>query len=401
MQEFHWRVRTSSGKLLQGKMRASSSAEASALLRNNYGYVIRLTPTPKGLLAKWRHRLGGATLTAKQRIIFFKQLAVILNSGVPLLKGLRLLQQRGDFAIAFICERLIANLQEGMSLASAMQCCGRAFPNLAVTLVAAGERSGELNNVFLEIAAYYGKQQALKQFLIKATLYPVFLLAASVGVLCFFLVYVLPMLAMVYQSLGARPNALLQFAVGVSDFLLANGLAVALAFMGSLLLIYLYRQKLLSLCLRLPLVRGLYALVLEIRFCKLLGLLLDKGIGITDAVDIATATIEEKQRVRQLKGFNAALRRGEAISNLAGTVTEIFSPLTAELLSIGAETGYLPQMLNEAANILEQDLRERLEKLQELLAPLLLLLAALLTALVVCSVISPLFELFTALPEYH
>jgi len=84
-----------------------------------------------------------------------------------------------------------------------------------------------------------------------------------------------------------------------------------------------------------------------------------------------------------------------------GIATEVFSPITAELIVIGAETGYLPKLLNEAAGILEQDLQERLEKLREILSPILLLMAALITALVVCSVIGPLFELFTTLPEYN
>lgn len=209
------------------------------------------------------------------------------------------------------------------------------------------------------------------------------------------------MLASVYASLGAQPNEFLQFAVKVNHFLLDYGMEMSLVLGLILLYAYLSRQKLLKLCLRLPLVRSLYAMVLEIRFCKLLGLLLDKGIGITDAVEVATATISQKERVRQLKIFNAALRRGITVSVAVRSANKMFSPLTAELISIGAETGFLPKLLNEASTILEQDLRDRLEKVRELLAPLLLLMAALVIAMVVCSVVGPLFDLFTALPEYN
>ena len=401
MQEFSWQARTSSGKLLSGKLRAKSEAEACSLVRNNYGFVVRLQVKESSWLL-WQEKLLGlqSNLTDKQRIVFFKQLATILNSGVPLLDGMELLRQRSDFVIGKVAVRLVSYLQEGSSLASAMQKCGSTFSNLAVTLVAAGERSGELNNVFLEIADFYNKQRELKQFLYKATLYPLFLLCASLAVLVFFLLYVLPMLASVYSSLGAPPNGILQFAVQVSNFLMGNGVAISLGLVSVVLCVYQRRERLLELCLRLPLVRSLHAMVLEIRFCKILSMLLDKGINITEAVDLATATIRHKERVRQLKFFNAALRRGEAISTALGTATEMFSPLTAELIVIGAETGYLPKLLNEAASILEQDLRDRLEKLREILAPLLLLVAALVTATVVCSVVGPLFELFSALPEY-
>ena len=401
MQEFSWQARTSSGKLLSGKLRAKSEAEACSLVRNNYGFVVRLQVKESSWLL-WQEKLLGSqsNLTDKQRIVFFKQLATILNSGVPLLDGMEFLRQRSDFVIGKVAVRLVSYLQEGSSLASAMQKCGKTFSILAVTLVAAGERSGELNNVFLEIADFYNKQRELKQFLYKATLYPLFLLCASLAVLVFFLLYVLPMLASVYSSLGAPPNGILQFAVQVSNFLMGNGVAISLGLVSVVLCVYQRRERLLELCLRLPLVRSLHALVLEIRFCKILSMLLDKGINITEAVELATATIRHKERVRQLKIFNAALRRGEAISTALGTATEMFSPLTAELIVIGAETGYLPKLLNEAASILEQDLRDRLEKLREILAPLLLLVAALVTATVVCSVVGPLFELFSALPEY-
>ena len=401
MQEFSWQARTRSGKLLSGKLRAKSEAEACSLVRNNYGFVVRLQVKESSWVL-WQEKLLGlqSNLTDKQRIVFFKQLATILNSGVPLLDGMELLRQRTDVAIGKVAVKLADYLREGSSLASAMQKCGSTFSNLAVTLVAAGERSGELNSVFLEIADFYKKQNEIKQFLYKATLYPLFLLCASLAVLIFFLLYVLPMLASVYSSLGAPPNGILQFAVQVSNFLMNNGVAVCLGLVSLVFCVYQRRQKLVDLCLQLPVVRSLHAMVLEIRFCKILSMLLDKGINITEAVELSTATIRHKERVRQLKTFNVALRRGETISTALGTATEMFSPITAELIVIGAETGYLPKLLNEAASILEQDLRDRLEKLREILAPLLLLVAALVTAIVVCSVVGPLFELFSALPEY-
>ena len=194
MQEFSWQARTRSGKLLSGELRAKSEAEACSLVRNNYGFVVRLQ-VKESAWVLWQEKLLGLQggFTDKQRIVFFKQLATILNSGIPLLEGIELLRQRTDVAIGKVAVKLADYLREGSSLASTMQKCGSTFSNLAVTLVAAGERSGELNNVFLEIADFYKKQNEIKQFLYKVTLYPLFLLCASLVVLIFFLLYVLPM----------------------------------------------------------------------------------------------------------------------------------------------------------------------------------------------------------------
>ncbi len=403
MQEFSWRAREPTGKLLRGKVRASSESEAVKIVRSSYGVVVGLQKKKASIFQKLQVNLlqGNKKLSDKQKIVFFKQLAVILNSGVPLLTGLELLRQRTDAQMEKVCADLETRLREGMPLANAMDKCGKAFPNLAVTLVAAGERSGELNTALLELAAYYGKQQEMKQFLFKATIYPLFLLGASLLVLIFFLLYVLPMLATVYSSFGAKPSGAFSFALEANEFLRVHNYEILLLVLTILAWAYWKRETLVDFCLELPLVKKLYAMVLEIRFCKLLALLLDKGISITKAVEVAATTIKGKKRLRQLKLFSIALRRGEAISVAAGMATEMFSPVTTELIAIGAETGYLPKLLNEAVGILEQDLQERLEKLREILSPILLLMAALVTALVVCSVIGPLFELFTALPEYN
>ena len=403
MQEFLWKARDSTGKLLTGKMRANTEQEAVGLLRRSYGKVISLRRKKANFWQAWEAKLfkKNRKLTDKQKIVFFKQLAVILNSGVPLLKGMELLKQRTDAFVGSVCVDLEVYLRDGRSLASAMQCCGKTFPNLAITLVAAGERSGELNTVLQELTDYYSRQQAMKQFLYKATLYPLFLLVTSLGVLGFFVIYVLPMLATVYGSFGAKPTGVMSLAISCNEFLVTYSLEVSLFLIILFALGYWYRNLFLTFCLELPLVKKLHSMVLEIRFCKLLGLLLDKGISLTKAVDVATSTISGQKRIRQLKHFNLALHRGEAIGLAVGMATEVFSPITAELIAIGAETGYLPKLLHEAASILEQDLQERLEKLREVLSPILLLLAALITALVVCSVIGPLFDLFSALPEYH
>ena len=122
--------------------------------------------------------------------------------------------------------------------------------------------------------------------------------------------------------------------------------------------------------------------------------------SITKAVTIIIGTVESSTYKQQLLLLNSRLKRGIDISDAAGAVKGVFSPLTLDLLCIGAVSGYLPQMLKEAARIGEEDLRENLERIKEFLAPLLLLVAAVVIAAVVCVVLGPLFEMLSAMPEY-
>lgn len=336
----------------------------------------------------------------KKRIMFFKQLAVIVASGIPLLHGLELLAKRsGD--VRTVCLALIRRLRSGSTLAAAMAAEGNFFPRLAVTLTAAGEQSGQLTSVFTELADFYEKQRAMQQFIIKAALYPLLLLGASLVVMAFFIFYVLPMLAAVYASMQAKPGGLLAMAVAINSFcseylplLLAAAFGVSAATISCL-------PRLKMWALHLPVVRSIYQLVLEARFCKLLSLLLNSGINITDAVAAAGGTIADKKWQRELTLFNGRLQRGMDIGLAARAASGIFSALTLELVAVGAASGCLPQMLIEAAQVAEGDVRSRLERFKEVLAPMLLLAASLITAAVVCAVIGPLFDLFTALPEYN
>ena len=163
--------------------------------------------------------------------------------------------------------------------------------------------------------------------------------------------------------------------------------------------LFLLGRRLLRCFLRSRLSGNFHGLLLEVRFCRLLALLLESGVGITKAVAIVTDTMDDEQYAGQLRLLNSRLKRGIAIEQAAGGAKELFSPLMLELVCVGASTGYLPQMLQEAVTAGEQRLQQQLGRLQELLVPLLLLVAAIIIAGIVCIVIGPLFEMLSAMPE--
>lgn len=332
--------------------------------------------------------------------MFFRQLAIILRSGISLLRGLELLQQRVDGKMALLCHRLQAHLYSGSSLTAAMQGEKAFFSPLAISLTAAGEASGELVFIFEQLADYYTDKEQMRNFIIKALLYPCFLLFCSVCVMLIFLLYILPVLGSTYISMGIKPQGLLALLLELQEILLYYWPLFALLAVIILLLLYAL-GKYGRIYLRNSLGRkNFYHILQEVNFCKLLALLLESGMSITKAVTIIIGTVESSTYKQQLLLLNSRLKRGIDISDAAGAVKGVFSPLTLDLLCIGAVSGYLPQMLKEAARIGEEDLRENLERIKEFLAPLLLLVAAVVIAAVVCVVLGPLFEMLSAMPEY-
>lgn len=349
----------------------------------------------------WKNiTLGSRHYSLTQRIIFLKQLHIILTSGISILKGIQLLTKRVDKPMQAVCKRLLIELQEGRPLAEAMSHNPAFFPGLVVTLTAAGEKSGQLQQILAAMVNYYSQQKELRGQLTKALIYPLFLIAAALGVMLFFLIYVLPILAATYSSFQARPAGLLQSFIALHSFIVEYRSLILPLVIIAVIAIYKSLPRLSKSLLSISWFRHLYSLVMEVRFCKLLALLLNSGVNITEAVTIAGQTITSPYWCSRLGLFQSYLQKGLDIGTAIEHSQGLFSPLTQELLIIGSSTGYLPHMLEEAAKIAEMDLKERLDKLRELFAPCLLLCAALVTAGIVCSILGPLFDLFTAIPEY-
>lgn len=310
------------------------------------------------------------------------------------------MNQRVDKKLQIICDGLYKDLTRGNTLAAGMRRQKHFFNDLGVMLISAGEESGRLEEVASELAKYYEKQAELKKFIFKATLYPMFLLTASIGVFLFFTFYVLPVLATAYASMHVKPQGLLAIIMDVQVFVSTHLLLVALVLVGLFLLVWRMKNKFLDLLKKVPLVGKLYFLILEIRFCKLMALLLNSGVGIVHAVTITTNVIDDDKCKRKLQLFQTRLQKGAEIGNASSSLTGWLSPIALDLINMGAVTGYLPQMLNEAASISEEDLQNGLDQLKETISPIMLLFAALVTAGVVSSVVGPLFNLISALPEH-
>lgn len=334
----------------------------------------------------------------EKQIVFFRQLAAVLQSGLPLLRGLQLLerQSEGDSLLYY---RLRTSLSRGSSFAEALAAEPEHFSRLAVSMAAVGEESGELSNLLLQLADYYERQDSLRRFVQRALIYPLLLLVAALLLLLLFGFYILPMLLETYTAMGIKPAGSLALVLRLRSLLLEEPLLGVLSLVLLTVALLAGGRRLLHWFLRSRWSGNFHGLLIEVRLCKLLALLLEAGLAITRAVSIAMATVEDEECVTELRIFNSRLRRGLAVEQAAAAAEGLFSPLTLELICVGAATGYLPRMLEEAASAGEVRLTEQLERLRQLLVPVLLLMAALIVAVVIITIISPLFELLTALPE--
>ena len=399
MRLFRWQARSSGGRAYNGEHYAESEEQVIDFIRRNYGYVTNIERVRDGRsVRRWYEpRLQ---FSSKERASFYKQLATLLDAGIPIVKGIGMLTWRLGKKYKPVCKRLTLSLQNGYPLSYAMSLQPEAFTEMNISVIEAGEASGQISRVLLSLSDFYKQQNKLIKLVRNVCIYPGFLLFLAVLTFLFFGVKLVPSFAELYHSLGVKETPLLQILLSISDLLQNHAAAIFCVFMAGCRLLLLQRSKVLTLLMYLPGIGSLRHSFLEISFTRLLALMLDSGIAFPEAVLRASVTLTDASMKNNAKKFSENVLRGIGIAEAAMQSGNLFSQTGLEFLSIGESSGDLPDMLTEFAEIQEQELFTRLRDVKAVLEPVLVVLIAMMIFTVMAVMLSPLFDLMTRIPEY-
>ena len=399
MRLFRWQARSSGGRAYNGEYYAESEEQVIDFIRRNYGYVTNIERVKDGrFVRRWfEPRLQ---FSGKERANFYKQLATLLDAGIPIVKGIEMITGRLGKKYKPVCKRLTLSLQSGHPLSYAMSLQSEVFPEMNISVIEAGEASGQISRVLLSLSDFYKQKDKLIKLVRNVCIYPGFLLCLAVLTFLFFSVKLVPSFAELYHSLGVKETPLLQILLSISDLLQNHAAAIFCVFMAGCRLLLLQRSKVLTLLMYLPGIGSLRHSFLEISFTRLLALMLDSGIAFPEAVLLASVTLTDASMKNNAKKFSENVLRGIGIAEAAMQSGNLFSQTGLEFLSIGESSGDLPDMLTEFAEIQEQELFTRLRDVKAVLEPVLVVLIAMMIFTVMAVMLSPLFDLMTRIPEY-
>ncbi len=399
MRLFRWQARSSGGRAYNGEYYAESEEQVIDFIRRNYGYVTNIERVKDGrFVRRWfEPRLQ---FSGKERANFYKQLATLLDAGIPIVKGIEMITGRLGKKYKPVCKRLTLSLQSGHPLSYAMSLQSEVFPEMNISVIEAGEASGQISRVLLSLSDFYKQKDKLIKLVRNVCIYPGFLLCLAVLTFLFFSVKLVPSFAELYHSLGVKETPLLQILLSISDLLQNHAAAIFCVFMAGCRLLLLQRSKVLTLLMYLPGIGSLRHSFLEISFTRLLALMLDSGIAFPEAVLRASVTLTDASMKNNAKKFSENVLRGIGIAEAAMQSGNLFSQTGLEFLSIGESSGDLPDMLTEFAEIQEQELFTRLRDVKAVLEPVLVVLIAMMIFTVMAVMLSPLFDLMTRIPEY-
>ncbi|HEY2101972.1 MAG TPA: type II secretion system F family protein [Chthoniobacterales bacterium] len=369
-------------------------------------------PSPPAV-AKTARRGTEITLFQRRKVkpktlmIFTRQLATLIDSGLPLLRSLNVLaKQERDAVLKRTTDALAESVQGGSTFSDSLAQHPRIFNDLYVSMVKAGELGGVLEVVLTRLAEFQEKAQKIKNKVLAAMVYPIIVLVLALSILSFLLVFIVPRFQTIFREmLGDKPlPTITLFVIGVSDFAQKNW-----AFIIGAVVVLIVGVKLAGrmpagraiidrIKLRLPLFGDLLRKTAISRFARTLGTLVTSGVSILQALDITRETAGNRVIANAISQVHDRVKEGESIVQPLET-SGAFPPMVISMIDVGEETGQLPEMLLKIADVYDDEVDNSVAALTSLLEPMMIVFLAGVVGTIVIALFLPLISIITGLQQ--
>lgn len=341
--------------------------------------------------------IGGVGFSEK--IFFARHLSLMLRSGVPILEALRIVYDSSEGKFHSIISTIARSVESGKPLSAALANYPRVFPELFVSAVYAGERSGTLVENLEHVALALEKERSLRSKIKSAMTYPIIVFAVA-GVLAFvFSFYILPRVIPLFEGLRIELPVTTRFLIGFTHFIQAHGIAVLVGLvLFAVGFTWLLRQKFIKpfthwLLLRTPVVGRISREANLARFSRTLGMLLKSGVAIDEALNIARETVGNYHYRMSLLQVGERIRKGSRLSEVLTQEPKLFPPLLSRMIRVGEESGRFEETLFYLADFYEEALDASTKTLATAIEPVLLLAIGGVVAFLALSIITPIYNL--------
>ena len=399
MTPFAYRAVDPRGRIVRGRLDASNLAELELRLSRLDLELIHGKPAPRRY-APWQRQLP-----RRELINFCFHLEQFLQAGVPIIESLADLRDTIEHPhFREIVTTLVGAIEGGETLSQALERHPQVFDNVFCSLIRAGERAGELPTVLRAISSTLKRDDELAAFTRRIAIYPAIVALVILAAIGVALIYVVPELARLFQTVGQALPLQTRILVGLSEAVRDWGWAMLLGALGGAALgahalarSEALRTRLHALQLRLPLVGGILRKLALARFAALFATLYGAGINVIDALHTSTGATANLALRAGLREATSAIEQGRPIS-VAFEATQVFPPLVIRMLRLGEHTGALDDALAKVASLYRRDVAEGIARLQAAAEPALTILMGGLLLWIASAILGPIYELITRLP---
>lgn len=388
------------GKKVTGYVDAPSPGRVKEQLSSRGLFTISITSTTQESAAGFFSRLFQRSVSTKEKILFTRQLTILLRSGIPLLQALELLTEQFTGQLKTMLVRIKDDIKEGQSFADSLKKYPKTFDTIYVQLVRAGEASGRLETILDRLMVYMERREVISKRISSALQYPMIQLGLSVAVVIFLLVMVVPNLIDTFAASGQALPVPTQILITISDALLNHYLIILLVIIA-IVVGFTYWKSTVSgarqwdrIKLKLPLVGYFARTNAIVQFCYTLGILLEGGVNLSQALDIVCSIINNRILADTLnEARDKIIKQGKIAQYLKQT--EIFPPIAIYLISTGEESGSLDTMLLTVARNYEEELGELADTMSVWISPIMLVVMGIIVGFIVLSIALPMVQMST------
>lgn len=421
MANFEYIALDAKGEESAGTISANDEADASNQLRAQGLYPTNLAPAGKGGVdSKAKARVkkaqkskskakgkAGGKVKGKVLMIFTRQLATLVEAGLPLLRGLTVLaNQEKNKNMQKTISALGDSVQSGSTFSEGLGQHPKIFDKLYVNMVKAGELGGVLELVLVRLAEYSEKAQKLKNKIVSAMVYPLIVMFIAVIIVIFLMMVIVPKFEKIFsEMLGDKPlPAITRMVIGFSRGIQANWLLLSIVFAALFVGWKVFSStkggaKILDrLKLKAPLIGPIQLKSAVSRFSRTLGTLVTSGVPILQALGITRETAGNLIIAEAVDKVHEAVREGESIVAPL-EASKVFPPMVISMVDVGEETGQLPDMLLKIADVYDDEVDNAVDAMTSMLEPIMIVFLALIVGTIVIALFMPMISIITEMNQ--
>ncbi|MSM38203.1 MAG: type II secretion system F family protein [Geobacter sp.] len=401
MAKFNWEARSKSGQIQKGVMEADNIGLVEAQLKR-FGFTgITVKGEGKGLGKELKIPgfSGAKKIETKDLVVFTRQFATMIDSGLPLVQCLDILSgQQENKTFKDILYKVKESVESGSTFADALAKHPKAFDQLYVNLVAAGEVGGILDTILNRLAAYIEKAMKLKKQVKGAMVYPATILSIAVIVVGVILVFVIPTFAKMFADMGGDLPGPTKLVIGLSNFFKKYILVMIAAFFVLKFAFQKYyatpngRKVVDRLALKAPIAGPLIRKVSVAKFTRTLGTMISSGVPIMDGLEIVAKTAGNKVVEEAIYNVRQAISEGKTIAEPLAA-SGVFPPMVVQMISVGEATGAMDTMLNKIADFYDDEVDDAVSALTSMMEPLLMVVLGTTVGGLVIAMYLPIFKM--------
>lgn len=410
MPVFHYKGRSVRGELMTGRLDGDTADIVAARLFGSGITPVEITAARTADfndLSALSRRLGMGKPRTSDLVLFSRQMYTITKSGIPLLQGLRgLVASTHNRVLREALEDILGSLESGRDLAGSFARHPDLFPTLYVSIIRVGESTGTLEASFKRMAEYLAQDQETQERVKSAMRYPIIVMCAIAVAMGVLTTFVIPKFAPLFKALGDNIPWPTRVIMGVSSFahdywyLMFAGMAAVMFVIRSYTNTEAGRYQWHKLKLRLPVVGSLAHQAILARVSRSLSISLTAGMPMLQTLSIIGKASGNDYMAERITRLRLGVERGDPLSRAAASV-EMFPPLVLQMMTVGEETGELPQLLDEVAGFYEREVDYALKNLGAAIEPIMIVFVGAMVLVLALGIFLPMWEMIAKVGGGH